>query len=363
MPSGTTRTLDRARERRRAAALARHYRDAEQLSITEIARRLGRAPATVKAYLYDPTGEKAKAVKARYRGTCRTCGADTSPRNGKGDAHAHCHRCRPGAAAPQWTRERVREAMRRWAELYGRAPSSYDWSPTHACRRGDQAMRRLQAGDWPAPATVHKLYGSWAAALADAFDAPGRARDADRERSWGADVRAVTHQVAGVGPAAVSTATTDAARRRGRAPARRGVGRLAATRCRPRRRARAPPHPDRTTCSAALAGWSTRAPCRCGCSRCYRTAASTHSVLAYVLAAALTGALIGLLDPALAGAAAAGLAIGDGAHIAADAWTRSGVLCLRRFSRRRGWLLPRGARIRTTASANTAFWSSPACCS
>ena len=43
--------LDRVQERRRAVALARHYRDEEGLSIAEIARRLGRAEATVKAYL------------------------------------------------------------------------------------------------------------------------------------------------------------------------------------------------------------------------------------------------------------------------------------------------------------------------
>jgi DNA-binding CsgD family transcriptional regulator len=47
--------VDRVQERRRAAALARHYRDNEALSTAEIARRLGRAPATVKAYLYDPS--------------------------------------------------------------------------------------------------------------------------------------------------------------------------------------------------------------------------------------------------------------------------------------------------------------------
>jgi hypothetical protein len=161
--------LARVAERRRAAALARHYRDVEQLSIPEIARRLGRAPATVKAYLYDPTGEKARAVKARYRGYCRICGADTSPRNGKGDAYRYCQRCHPGAAAPKWTREHVREAMRRWAELYGRAPSSYDWSRTHARRRGAQALRRLERGEWPSSATVSGLYGTWAAALTDAF--------------------------------------------------------------------------------------------------------------------------------------------------------------------------------------------------
>jgi len=46
--------IDRVQERRRAVALAHHYRDEEGLSIAEIARRLGRAQA-VKAYLYDPS--------------------------------------------------------------------------------------------------------------------------------------------------------------------------------------------------------------------------------------------------------------------------------------------------------------------
>ena len=162
-------TADRVLERRRAAALARHYRDEEGLSIAEIARRLGRADATIKAYLYDPTGDKARAVKARYRGVCRGCGAPTAPRNGKGDAYAYCKRCHPGAIAPQWTRERVREAMREWRARYGAAPSSYDWSRTHARRRGGEALKRLQAGEWPAPSTVIDLYGNWAAAVADAF--------------------------------------------------------------------------------------------------------------------------------------------------------------------------------------------------
>ena len=47
-------------------ALARHFREAEGLSIAQIAERLGRSPATVKAYFSDPTGEKARAVTARY---------------------------------------------------------------------------------------------------------------------------------------------------------------------------------------------------------------------------------------------------------------------------------------------------------
>jgi hypothetical protein len=43
--------LDRVTERRRAAQLARHYRDQEGLPIAEIARRVGRAQATIKSYI------------------------------------------------------------------------------------------------------------------------------------------------------------------------------------------------------------------------------------------------------------------------------------------------------------------------
>ena len=160
---------DRVAERRRAVQLARHYREAEGLSITQIAQRLGRSPATVKAYFYDPTGEKAKAVKARYQGVCRGCGAPTQPRNGKGDAYAYCKACHPGAIAPRWTRESVRAAMRAWHDRYGTRPSSYDWSRTHARRRGAEALGRLTDVAWPAPGTVTDLYGTWAAARADAF--------------------------------------------------------------------------------------------------------------------------------------------------------------------------------------------------
>ncbi len=147
---------DRVSERRRAVALARHYRDQEGLAIAEIARRLGRAEGTVKAYLYDPLGAKAREVKASYRGACRGCGAPTSPRGGKGDAYEYCKRCRPGAIARQWTRERVRDAMRAWRAHYGAAPSSYDWSRTHARRRGGEARKRLRAGEWPAPSHCHR---------------------------------------------------------------------------------------------------------------------------------------------------------------------------------------------------------------
>jgi hypothetical protein len=164
---------DRVIERRRAVALARHFREAEGLSNTQIAGRLGRSPATIKAYFYDPTGEKARAVKARYVGVCRGCGAYTQARNGKGDAYAYCKACHPGAIARRWTRELVLEAMREWRDRYGRLPSSYDWSRTHARRRGGEALERLTERGWPSASVVGGLFGSWRNARDAAAYAPG----------------------------------------------------------------------------------------------------------------------------------------------------------------------------------------------
>jgi AraC-like DNA-binding protein len=179
---------DRVAERRRAVALARHYRECEGLSIRQIADRLGRSPATVKAYFYDPTGEKARAVKARYVGVCRGCGAYTQPRNGKGDAYAYCKACHPGAIKRRWAREAVISAMLEWRKRYGRLPSSYDWSRTHARRRGEQALRRLADRHWPAASVVSVVFGSWAVARQAAADEtrsdgrPNEPHDRDPER-------------------------------------------------------------------------------------------------------------------------------------------------------------------------------------
>ena len=162
----STAGMGRVLERCRAVALARHYREFEGLSIRQIADRLGRSPATIEAYFYDPTGEKARAVKARYVGVCRGCGAYTQPRNGKGDAYAYCKACHPGAIERRWSRERVLAAMIEWRSRYGRLPSSYDWSRTHATRRGGESLARLAGGEWPAPSVVTRRFGTWAAARA-----------------------------------------------------------------------------------------------------------------------------------------------------------------------------------------------------
>ena len=101
-------------------------------------------------------------------GLCRGCGAYTQPRNGKGDAYRYCKRCRPGPIQRKWTRELVLAAMGEWLSRYGRLPSSYDWSVTHARRRGGEALERLRRGGWPAASVVTDVFGTWGAARAAA---------------------------------------------------------------------------------------------------------------------------------------------------------------------------------------------------
>ena len=120
-------------------------------------------------------------------GVCRGCGAYTQPRNGKGDAYAYCKRCHPGAIKRRWTREGVLAAMREWRERYGRLPSSYDWSRTHASRRGGQALERLRGGDWPAASVVSSMFGTWEAARA-ATTQPAAEVGMETSRSRGVSV-------------------------------------------------------------------------------------------------------------------------------------------------------------------------------
>ena len=60
--------------------------------------------------------------------------------------------------------------MREWLDRYGRLPSSYDWSMTHARGRGGEALTRLEGAAWPAASVVTCAFGTWAAARAEALE-------------------------------------------------------------------------------------------------------------------------------------------------------------------------------------------------
>jgi hypothetical protein len=133
-------------------------------------------------------GEKARAVNARYVGVCRRCGAYTQPRNGKGDTYAYCKACHPGAIERRWTPQRVLQAMLVWELRYGRLPSSYHWSRTHARWRGGKALRRLNEGSWPSASAVMAVSGSWSgarSAIGDAVRRAGLPSDAGESREVG----------------------------------------------------------------------------------------------------------------------------------------------------------------------------------
>jgi hypothetical protein len=156
----------RSVERSRAAKLALYYRDEQGLTVTQIAMLLGRAPATIGSYLYDPDGAKTKRVKHRYRGVCRECGASTwGP--GPSAAATLCARCN-GAATRKWQASQIEAALRAWHEMFGKPASSADLSLTHArmaaAKDGGVRLRRLQAGwaggQWPAASVVQYHYGT-----------------------------------------------------------------------------------------------------------------------------------------------------------------------------------------------------------
>jgi membrane-bound metal-dependent hydrolase YbcI (DUF457 family) len=162
-------------------------------------------------------------------------------------------------------------------------------------------------------------------------------------------VRALTHQIAGVGLAGVSVAAVDA---RGATAAvlvgAAWIGSLLPDAdlvgARVYRRARI----ERRVPVLWLAGMALRLPVRVLSLLPHR--GPTHSVLACVLVTVLCGIAVRLVDPGLALAAAVGLVIGYGGHLAADACTPSGVPLWAPLLGSRRWLLPARARI-TTGSA------------
>jgi hypothetical protein len=172
-PVRPAKELYRVGERRRAVALALHYRESEGCIVQEIAERLGRRPSTVRSYLADPDAGKARRVKERYRGRCRRCGAPTSAGGGPGSAKALCARCK-ARELRKWSRPLIEAALRAWTERYGEPPRSTDLSRTYAQRHSGERLRRLnegwEHGPWPSLSVVQYHFGTLASANRAAHD-------------------------------------------------------------------------------------------------------------------------------------------------------------------------------------------------
>jgi hypothetical protein len=113
----------RAKRARQAARL----KEREGLNAREIAYRMGISKTYAFDLLNDPEGLKVKARKESYRGICEVCGAFTNGADGPTRAPRFCNHCAPAAYHLKWTKERVVEAIQRWAKIFGRPPLSTEW--------------------------------------------------------------------------------------------------------------------------------------------------------------------------------------------------------------------------------------------
>lgn len=83
----------------------------------------------------------------------------------------------------QWTKEKVQEAVQRWADKFGRPPTEADWNPARArfimagsqarVDRWKEALAEYEAGDYPSSRTLQDMYdGKWAEGIRDAGFVP-----------------------------------------------------------------------------------------------------------------------------------------------------------------------------------------------
>ena len=119
---------------------------ASGISVPEIADELGVNESTVGKYL---------------RATRCGCGRNWRVRG------PQCTQCAVEANAARvrrWDERSVIDALKRWARIEGRPPSSEEWLPGRNAR--ERWARDYPA--WPSNGTVSRLFGSWNAAIAAA---------------------------------------------------------------------------------------------------------------------------------------------------------------------------------------------------
>lgn len=132
-----------------------------------IARALGVSGSFVSALVNDPTGDGERERKRRYQGVCIDCGGPTQGGDGRGPkASRRCASCARKFQIDQryWTRERVIDAIQRFARENGRPPYATDWS--HAPGAGYPFASQVYRGS---RSQKNSPFASWA----DAIEAAG----------------------------------------------------------------------------------------------------------------------------------------------------------------------------------------------
>jgi len=162
--TGHAARRDRRNRKVARALVLKHEGEAHGVTNREIARILSAefgeqvAVGTVRNYLWDPRGEKARAIKESYRGLCRECGEPTSGGDGPRGARDYCQRhkhLRPGSPLQKHTPESIKATLRRWYQAYGSWPKSHDLNRHWAERRGGEALRRFEQFGLSASSVSH----------------------------------------------------------------------------------------------------------------------------------------------------------------------------------------------------------------
>lgn len=169
------------RTRAGLAAEVAWWRTKGRLPMREVAELLGISCSYAYDLVCDPSGEKVRARKDSYRGTCSRCGNPTDGSNGRAKAPDLCASCAAAELhkARYWTAERIVDAIQRFAALHGRPPSAREW------------IRVDRAGGYPNRGSIYMSsakrgspFPTWAAAIeAAGFPRPQRgmyAREGER---------------------------------------------------------------------------------------------------------------------------------------------------------------------------------------
>jgi hypothetical protein len=128
----------------------RNVQPGEPMSSTAIARAMSNSPsntnhvspATVRRYIADPSGS----------GNHRSGQHTGSPKRSR-------------ETALKWPTTLVLDRILEWHALYGTWPNGYDWTQSHAVRRGGEALLRWSSGHWPDAQTVRRLYYTFPLAI------------------------------------------------------------------------------------------------------------------------------------------------------------------------------------------------------
>lgn len=110
---------------------------ARGLTSRQIAAEVGVAVNTVRDYLSDPTGAKARARKASYAGVCIECGGPTNGGSGPGKASLRCSYCVRGIPSGRAHRPTRRRTV----------PVRLDELPVDVRLDGARDAIRIESGD------------------------------------------------------------------------------------------------------------------------------------------------------------------------------------------------------------------------